>query len=109
MSRLSSRTFSKPSSFRIVRVLFKKVMNSVCLRGFRFPKNTGTPKSLRQAIQNGLDSIKTYPHLEPDMIMWLHLKEYISQKFYFFPSSMGEEYSCPKATWNRIFPEDPRL
>ena len=75
---------------------------------FKFRTGSGTPGTLRQAIKNGLEDIKLHPDFEPDMIMWIHIRECIAQKFVFSAGKAMEHLSDARATWNRIFPEDKR-
>jgi hypothetical protein len=78
------------------------------LSGYKFKKGSGTPGSLREAISNGLDGIKSHPHLEPETVMWIHIREFLAQKFVFGVSNVPalKHLTEPKAIWNRIFPED---
>ena len=77
-------------------------------KSFRFPEGSGTPQHLKQAIRNGLKDIKARPELEPDLIMWHHIRECLAQKFIFNSSPALQHIADPKATWNRLFPEDTR-
>lgn len=63
-------------------------------------KTLGTPQTLKEAIQNGLEDVK--PGRERVDIVWIHVKDYLAQKF---GLNFTEE---ARVLWNLLFPENLR-
>jgi hypothetical protein len=62
--------------------------------------NGATPKTLKEAIQNGLTTVM--PGKERVDIVLMHVKDFLSQKF---GASFTEDI---QKLWTTLFPEDRR-
>lgn len=73
------------------------------MNNFKFPKDSGTPKSLKEAIKNGLEHSKNCPGFDPEEVMFAHIKEFTAQRF-----SCYSDSSDVMKLWKNIFHNDAK-